>query len=179
VIQYRGVDTTEGLGVLHFLVAVPEEVITSKKGWLIDFAWLQEAWREIHGAFHVNIKPVKAGEGHARRLSRYLVTQYVAGQDALVRMSGSRSELALPRLRAMWRRLVMDHRNKYVIPSFDRDAGDRMEVAAIGSDDGGVRAMRCEWWRKYREGFVTLMARGSVDLWGDHYLLHGGELVRL
>lgn len=66
----------------------------------MDFHWLQEAWKEIHGAFHVNIKRIGGDDHDARRLSRYIVAQYCGGQNALVRLSQSKTDFPLSRARA-------------------------------------------------------------------------------
>lgn len=184
VIQYRGVDTTEGHGVLHFLVAVPAGW-GGAKGYFADFKWLQQAWTEIHGAFHVNVKRVKHGDGHARRLSRYLVTQYVSDQDALVRMSGSRSVMDFAKLRRSLRALVFDHGARYKAAVVFAGSGEGEgeggsvggRVAGRAPPDGSE--FRAEWWRLYKAGFRDLVMRGSFQLWGDTVVLFGGEVTVL
>ena len=74
--EYLKVKTSEGFGVIHAVFIGP----------YIPFNWLQNTWKEIHGAFHVNIQMVKGGE---KRLAGYFVTQYMSNQWAFERYSWS------------------------------------------------------------------------------------------
>jgi hypothetical protein len=100
-ISYVMVDTHEGHGVLHAVVAFPVGVAA----WL-DFSSLGDWWLEIHGARQVKFKKVGGGDGDVRRLSTYLIAQYMVSQgesvDLLGRVSASRSVLPL----SAWRRYV-------------------------------------------------------------------------
>jgi hypothetical protein len=159
-IQYRGVRTTEGFGVLHLVVAVSPR-ITGHRWRLVDFENLQAWWREIHGAWHVNIKRISSGGGAARRVSRYVVSQYLVRQggelvDALVRTFGSRLELRLPELRRQFRSLIWWRR-------WDTVAGLR--------DSMTPGDMRRAWWRAWRSAWSDLLERGSVSLWGGSVVL--------
>ena len=167
VIQYRGVDTNEGHGVLHLLIAAPGEL----GRYLIDVKLLRSWWEELHGARQINIKLVGSGESDVRRVTGYIVTQYVGGQDALVRMSGSRAYLPLAKLRQEWRRFVFGAAARYLVEVKKPDeAGDDWDEA---------RARRWEWWRVYRVGWDSLLSRGSFSLWGVSYILFCGSIDRV
>lgn len=75
------VETDEGLGVLHCLWAV--EQLDGRMPW-VPVEWLRTQWVEIHHAWNVHISYVK-GKRHAKNVTRYMVNQYMAGQDRLVR----------------------------------------------------------------------------------------------
>ena len=83
-VVYFCVETSEGGGVLHMIWAIEGE----KAVW-IDQAWLSEEWEKIHGAKIVYIKRIDQRGGSAGRISKYFVSQYFAGQKALVRISWS------------------------------------------------------------------------------------------
>jgi hypothetical protein len=99
-VEYVCVDTREGHGVLHMIWACKLPYGHWQIRFRVDFRWLQEAWKEIHGAFHVNIKRIGGDDQDARRLSRYIVAQYCGGQNALVRLSQSKTDFPLSRARA-------------------------------------------------------------------------------
>jgi hypothetical protein len=106
-VEYVVVDTHEGHGVLHAVVAFPPGV-----GKWLDFGELGDWWLEIHGARQVKFKRVGGADSDVRRLSSYLIAQYMASQgetvDLLGRISCSRAGLPLGRLRRTWWRLWVD-----------------------------------------------------------------------
>lgn len=99
--EYFAVFTDEGHGVIHSVYV----------GTFIEFEWLQEQWKEIHRAFHVNIKSPEAYERkkrkkagmkgihhdhsdkdviyHPRGLVLYFLGQYLHGQQGIVKISQS------------------------------------------------------------------------------------------
>jgi hypothetical protein len=79
----------------------------------IPFEWLQASWNSLHGAFHVNVKRIGNEDRDARRLSRYIVAQYCGGLDALVRVSRSRMEYPLPRMREALRSVLKGLPERY------------------------------------------------------------------
>ncbi len=78
-IQHFFVRTDEGHGVLHCLWGY-----RGPGTFYIPQAWLSKQWKRIHGAEVVWIKKARLGNRGRRGLGRYLVSQYVAGQSALV-----------------------------------------------------------------------------------------------
>jgi len=84
--EHCTVETREGLGVLH--------IVWSWRGgspgsFYVPQEWLAEQWEKIHGASYCWITRVRKGGDSGKRISRYMVSQYVAGQDARVRLSWS------------------------------------------------------------------------------------------
>ena len=73
-IEYCGCRTNEGNGVIHVLIT----------GDYIPFKWLQDTWKRVHGAFHVNVQRVR--EGTPDRVAGYCLGQYITNQDGFVRM---------------------------------------------------------------------------------------------
>jgi len=74
--EYLAVKTDEGCGVYHIVF----------KGSFIPFRWLQDAWKDIHKAFMVNIKYVR---NYPKKLASYMVNQYMSDQNAFSRYSWS------------------------------------------------------------------------------------------
>lgn len=83
-VQYWRLTTREGNGVIHSLLAAPPG-----RSLLVDQRWLSAQWRRIHGAPIVYVKRYRQGGDSRRRVSRYLVSQYMAGQTAGIRVSAS------------------------------------------------------------------------------------------
>jgi hypothetical protein len=79
-IEYCGVQTTEGNGVIHVFVASKV-----RKTFWIDQGWLSDEWAKIHGAPIVYIKDISSGT-HAKQAAQYVAGQYVAGQRGNVRL---------------------------------------------------------------------------------------------
>lgn len=189
LIQYRGVDTTEGNGVLHMILAVPQVCTVLVKGqrWLAPASMLKEWWDDIHGARFLNVKLIQDGDTSVRRLTGYIVTQYVAGQDALIRMSGSRADLPLSRLRQTFRRMVFDHPGRFMtnlyraaiaLPYHFKPEGEEQVVDNMMAESG-LRTARNEWWHLFREAWARLLERGSVELFGDRFVLWAGDVHRV
>jgi hypothetical protein len=100
---YMSIITSEGNGVLHpliFWVPVREERYR-----YFDLApeWIQKQWTEIHGAPITKLRRYRAGQESEKRLSNYIVTQYLIQQQK----SGEEGELvdALERYAWSWKKL--------------------------------------------------------------------------
>lgn len=94
-IEYVCVDTTEGNGVLHLLWAAEGNLYVPKE-------WLWEQWEKIHGAKSARI--LRYRRGSRRGLSKYMVSQYMAGQKgAGVRISGSWKKTFGIAIKRAWR----------------------------------------------------------------------------
>lgn len=91
-VGYFNIETSEGNGVLHMVWSIRE-----KKAVWIPQDWLSKTWERICGAKIVYIKRITETKGSMSRIGRYLVEQYLAGQEAIVRVSWSwwRSGLAI------------------------------------------------------------------------------------
>ena len=111
-IEYICVDTREGHGVLHMIWAwkCPD---SSRKSFYIEFKWLQANWEEIHGAFMVNVKRIGGSTKDARRLSRYIVSQYCGDQNGLVRLSQSKPDRPMAKMRDALRRTFKGMPERY------------------------------------------------------------------
>jgi len=80
-ILYFKIETSEGNGVYHMILA-----IKSNKAVYIPQKWLSKKWSKIHGAPVVYIARM---DHKLRSIGKYLVEQYLSGQDAIVRVSWS------------------------------------------------------------------------------------------
>jgi len=97
-VQYWRLTTVEGNGVIHSLLAASGE-----KSLYIPFPWLAKQWLRIHGAPRVYLKRYSYGDSSRRKVAKYLVQQYMAGQPAGLRLSCSwRDTFGFP-LEATWR----------------------------------------------------------------------------
>ena len=100
---YMSIITSEGNGVLHPLIfwKPPQEV----KHRYFDLApeWIQKQWTEIHGAPITKLRRYRAGQESEKRLSNYIVTQYLIQQQK----TGDEGELidALERYAWSWKKL--------------------------------------------------------------------------
>jgi hypothetical protein len=63
--------------------------VKSEKPVWIPQRWLSQTWEGISGARIVYIKRVSRGKSNVKRIGRYCVQQYLAGQSAIVRVSWS------------------------------------------------------------------------------------------
>jgi hypothetical protein len=106
VIDYFKIETSEGNGVYHMIWAIvrKEPVYISQK-------WLSEQWDGIHKSPIVYIKRMKTFKAHVRRVANYLVTQYLAGQTSIVRISYSwwRSKVSIV---SGWMALYREYRKR-------------------------------------------------------------------
>jgi hypothetical protein len=81
-VHYWWIQTLEGNGVLHTLMAAEGSLFVEQE-------WISEEWEKIHGAVIVYIKRYKKGVYSRKKVSKYLVAQYLAGQLKSVRMGWS------------------------------------------------------------------------------------------
>jgi hypothetical protein len=98
--EYVAIFTDEGYGVIHVVFV----------GTYIPFEWIQERWKKIHGAFHVNIQKIRPYSNKRHRkgmwwtyrakshdkvyfppgLASYVLNQYLADQNAIRSINWSR-----------------------------------------------------------------------------------------
>jgi len=169
-VEYAGVRTKEGNGVLHVLMAAK---VKRGKAWSTACSpmWLSDAWGRLHGAPVTWIKEVKLDTVDRLRLSRYMVTQYMAhGQgDALERFFQSRQRawagVSVPGLRrALWQ-VVGKEMRLDDFASYDR--GEEYRVRAVKR----VKLFRAKW--------DELLSRRSVDIDGRQYAALPEGLVEI
>jgi hypothetical protein len=100
---YMSIITSEGNGVLHPLIFWSPA--REEKSRYFDLApeWIQEQWSEIHGAPITKLRRYRAGQESEKRLSNYIVTQYLIQQQK----AGEEGELvdALERYAWSWKKL--------------------------------------------------------------------------
>lgn len=105
-LEYFKVETSEGNGVVHAVIAWRPRDGYRQRPFYIPKWWLHEEWKTIHGAWATSVDKVTMHPGSAKGISRYIANQYLAGQEkngvsALVRMSGSwRRTFGFPLTRA-------------------------------------------------------------------------------
>lgn len=80
-ILYFKIETSEGNGVYHMVLA-----IKSERAVYIPQKWLSRKWAKIHKAPIVYIRRM---DHKLKSVGKYLVEQYLSGQDAIVRVSWS------------------------------------------------------------------------------------------
>jgi hypothetical protein len=96
-LEFLAVKTREGHGVIHAFLAWKGDRL-----FFIPQPWLSQTWKRIHGAPIVWVAAVKRGGTDRRRLSKYVVNQYLANQNALVRLSSSSMRTFGFGLRRVW-----------------------------------------------------------------------------
>jgi hypothetical protein len=167
--EYVCVDTREGHGVLHMIWAWKDPNPLKRASFYIPFEWLQASWTSLHGAFHVNVKRIGNEDRDARRLSRYIVAQYCGGQDALVRVSQSRMEYPLPRMREALRSVIkgLPERYEYGNRNFQGMAYEEVSKASNQA-----------LWSTFRKAWNNLVRSRSCEVFGVTLVWWGGELRR-
>ncbi len=168
--EYVCVDTREGHGVLHMIWAWKDRQQTERGTFYIPFAWLQDAWKAIHGAFHVNIKRIGSQDRDARRLSRYIVAQYCGDQNALVRLSQSRASIPLAKVRAELRRIVKGMPERY-------EAGQQLSLAM--SAEHFLPAFNQLTWMTFRRCWDELVRARMCEAFGVQLVWWDGRLQRV
>lgn len=167
-IQYVCVDTREGHGVLHMIWAwkCPHH---SRKSFYIDFEWLQANWNELHGAFHVHVKRIGGSTKDARRLSRYIVSQYCGDQDGLVRLSQSKPDRPMTKMREALRRTfkAMPERHEYA-----------STISHLPPDEFAVE-LKKTLWQTFKRAWDELVRGGSCELFGVQFVWFQGQLERV
>lgn len=139
------------------------------RSFYLPFDWLQANWKDIHGAFHVNVKRIGGSSTDARRLSRYLVSQYCGDQDGLVRLSQSKPDKPFGAMREALRRTI-------------KSLPERHEYAHTLSHlppEEFHPALKKAVWKEFKEGWDALVRVGSCDLFGVRFVWIEGELRRL
>jgi hypothetical protein len=171
--EYGCVTTREGNGVLHMLWAWVD-LSGQGRRFYVDQRWLSDAWRDIHGAPIVYIKPVGRGDTDRRRLASYSVNQYVAGQNALVRWSSTRlKEISLPKLRqALWRVIKNEPRILSTLGAAPSLA-DKEAAVAWG------RRVSSGWRAYFRECWGSLCSTRSCWVLDRQFVVLRGELFEL
>lgn len=175
-ILYCGVDTSEGHGVLHLLVAVPPGRGRSSR-FLVSVEWIRAAWEELHGARQFRIVPIRRGPKSARCLARYIVAQYVGGQDALIRLSRSRVGGCSARLRSAFLRHVMTDPRRYSHWVHRCGLAAAPVAAATRTGEAWILLMREAWWQTFHSGWQSLVTSGMASVFGQRVVVNvWGEL---
>lgn len=142
---------------------------TRKASFYVPFDWLQGAWSKLHGAFHVNLKRIGGSDKDARRLSRYIVAQYCGGQNALVRLSQSRMDYPLAKMRAELLRTVKNLPERYAIGP---------ALAQSWGSDELLRISNMAMWGEFRVAWDSLVKSRSCRLFGVSFVWWDGRLER-
>lgn len=141
----------------------------SGKSFYLPFEWLQENWKDIHGAFHVNVKRIGGSTKDARRLSRYIVSQYCGDQDGLVRLSQSKPERPLGAMREALRRALKSLPERYEYADRFRELPPEEFHAAF----------RKAVWTEFKSAWDSLVRVGSCELFGVKFVWVDDRLERV
>lgn len=169
-VAYVMVDTREGHGVLHAVVAFPPGV-----GAWLEFGALGDWWQEIHGARQVKFKRIGKGDGDVRRLSTYLIAQYMVAQgetvDLLGRISSTRAPFALGSLRRQVFRMCTPR-------------GEVYRAMHAGNYEGPIfdevwRFLRVEQFKRARRCWDQLLTHGWFAAADTTWALVGGQLMEV
>lgn len=139
------------------------------RSFYLDFHWLQDNWRDIHGAFHVNVKRIGSSSKDARRLSRYIVSQYCGDQDGLVRLSQSKLDRPMAPMREALRRTI-------------KGLPERHEFASTLSHlppDEFSQELRKALKRAFQDAWDSLVCVGSCELFGVKFIWFNNQLERV
>jgi hypothetical protein len=105
-VEYFKVETGEGFGVYHLIFAIKYEGAV----W-IPQSWLSTEWGKIHGAYIVYIKRMGKSKNDVKWVGKYFVSQYLAGQKLIVRISWSwwRARVAIVKA---WKFMCREYRKR-------------------------------------------------------------------
>lgn len=172
-IQYAMVDTREGHGVLHLVLSLPPGI-----GLWLDYRLIGNWWQEIHGARQVKFLKVKRGDSSVRKLSQYIVAQYMVTQgeveDLLGRISTTRFSLPL----ASWR----EHLRRHITARWRAYEWVYRLIQIAGSPSDPLlllRKFRGEQWREFRRCWDDLLDRGWCQAYGEKWVIEGDAVVAL
>jgi len=100
---YMSIITSEGNGVLHPLIFWKPPQDDKYRYFDLSPEWIQKQWTEIHGAPITKLKRYRVGQESEKRLSNYIVTQYLIQQQR----EGEDGQLvdALERYAWSWKKL--------------------------------------------------------------------------
>ena len=173
LLEYVRVTTREGHGVIHSVLGVPQDALP-RSTILLPFELLQSWWHELHGAFMVNVKAIKGGATDRRKVSSYIVAQYLANQEgAYLRLSQSRCSVN-------WR-LIRDEFRAHAWPNRWDIVTRRNRLPNHGDAillDVRASAWRKWSWRKFRDSLRDLLGNGVTLLWGYAYALEDQSTLR-
>lgn len=167
--EYFCVDTLEGNGVLHMIWAYKDPDPQRKASFYIPFDWLQSQWKDIHGAFHVNVKRIGNTDKDSRRLSRYIVAQYCGSQCGLVRMSQSRMAVPLRKMRQALLRSLRGANERYFIA--------HEWVLEPGEDLG--QKMNTWFWNTFRTAWDQMVIHRWCNAFGIRFAWINGQIERV
>ncbi|MEI7431139.1 MAG: hypothetical protein WCL27_11850 [Betaproteobacteria bacterium] len=139
------------------------------RSFYIPFEWLQDNWSDIHGAFHVNVKRIGGSSTDARRLARYLVSQYCGDQSGLVRLSQSKTEQPFSKMREALRREVRTMPERYEFAA---------TLAHLPPDEFAVQFKKAVWLQ-FKAAWGSLVQVGVCDVFGVRLVWFAGRLERL
>jgi len=143
-INYYKIETSEGNGVLHMVWAVNSD----RAAW-IPQKWLSDTWQEITGARIVYIKRIRSGGHHTQRVSRYLVTQYLAGthhESSIVRVSYSWWRDNLP-LSKGWSAMFRYCKNSFTKNYNSLSSPFRQALTMKNLISGWTSLLTTGWWK--------------------------------
>lgn len=145
-LEYLALQTSEGNGVIHLLGV----------GDYIPQKWLSDTWKEIHGAWNVDIRKERQ-TGKGMQFARYMLAQYLKGQKGILRCSCSsnwvypgwrRDFLTLVKKQGFsegvltWNKLMWSHLRLNEIGQRLLDGSIRPEVLVLKSAGTRVEANR-------------------------------------
>ena len=168
--QYICVDTREGFGVLHMVWAWHDPNQKKRGSFYIPFEWLQKNWQDIHGAFHVNVKRIGGQDKDARRLARYIVAQYCGDQYGLVRLSQSKLEIPLTRMRQVLLSTLKRMPERYSIANQFADGFTPEELSSVLN----------QWlFITFKRAWDDLVRERSCKAFGVRFVWWNGNLERV
>lgn len=144
-------ETSEGNGVLHMLLAWKSRSQFDGRRFFIPKQWISDEWARLHeGSKIVMVKKVTSGDKSRRNISRYLVSQYLKDHsEAIVRYSYSWGRSIGVPLGKTWK-LFREHHFNY-LGAGKRDLIDRWERFLMGDrlEGKGRPMLRIDELRHY------------------------------
>jgi hypothetical protein len=151
-LEYFALDTIEGNGVLHTVLAYQ-----GTRSFYIPHQWLAAEWQRIHGAYIVYVQAMGNTRKDQKQVAKYIATQYLADQKgAAVRLSYSwwRSKVALAKA---WETLKKHYRETYMEDGNDGTRRGRWHVHYTIS----IAELVAAWEKLLEHGWARL----RDDVW--------------
>src|SRR5207253_502608 len=102
--------------------------------------------------------------------SRYIVSQYCAGQNALVRLSQSRMDIPFARMRQELLRVLKGLPERYEVGG---KLSEEVAHEVFGSAFNGLL------WRTFRQAWDALVKHRSFEAFGVQFVWANGKLQRV
>ena len=171
-LDYMAVETSEGNGVIHALMT----------GDYLPHDWLSDQWKIIHKAWNVDIRRPKGEHGN-QKIARYILAQYVKGQEGIKRVTCSQNWI-YPGWRDDLKRLIAENKErdqengyKKAIHVWDMCMLTQTKPYEVYMQSQLFAGMTEEWFKQIDLNYTEWLLNGIGEQTSDHHSEAYLELV--